>query len=588
MRPKKSKKARRRKSRSNHNLKRTHKKRTQHTTRKAQRKQHAKTRRSKRGGKKIGEGGFGCTYHPPMRCKGKPQMSNQVATKLVKKGEIESELLQNQSMDNIDPDNRFHIGLVGEKVCVPASQEEQLPENKFTDCRDNGVYQGLPLEQYRLILMKYGGVSLDNTFNMTGENPVLNLLRSADNPELSYSLDNSDYINLIILWHFIFKGLERLFRGLVVMAKNRVLHNDIKIENIVAKIPSDTSEYANLLEYYMAPRDTPEEQRKLLFDLFEMNYIDFGLSMTFKEFVKYIPDPRIQQSLLWFNYAPEKFIYSKYTDLYHKDEDGKINFKPPNEELLNQLQEVYKIRIKPIDPVGRGIQRDSVFLPRTYHDLYTEDETKPSIELERKSDDEGVDLTGRIGPAKRRKRPDEIQRNDMPRYDFSKSSDRELFTPQNIFNKNLMKWDVYSLGTALIDIYVSVTGKPIQLNMEIREGMREDNPLYLLHPLIIGMVQRRVDLRYNPKKAYNELKKIYTRFLEQHLNALNRELRSKHPDYIISNIDFMDLTEYADADIPRRRERRERAERAERAERTTRRTRRNRQRPERFDPSEYR
>lgn len=564
-------------------VKRTHnKKRIQHVTRKTQRKQrkqHAKSRRRKRGGKKIGEGGVGCTYHPPMRCRDKPQMSNQVATKLVKKGEIDSELLQNRSMDHIDPENRFHIGLVGEKVCIPASQEEQLPENKFTDCTDNGVYQGLPLEQYRLILMKYGGISLDNTFSMTGDNPVLNLLRSADNPELSYSLDNSDYINLIVLWHFIFKGLERLFRGLVVMAKNRFLHNDIKVENIVAKIPSESSEYANLLEYYMAPRDTPEEQRKLLFDLFEMNYIDFGLSMTFNEFVKYIPDPRIQQSLLWFNYAPEKFIYSKYTDLYNKDEDGTITLTPPNEELLNQLQEVYKTRIKPIDPVGRGIQRDLVFIPLTDEELYTEDETKPSIELERKSDDEGVDLTGRLGPAMRRKRPDEIQRDDMPRYDFSKSSDRELFTPQNIFNKNLMKWDVYSLGTALIDIYVSVTGKPLHLNMEVEEGMREDNPLYLLHPLIIGMVQRRVDLRYNPKKAYSEFKKIYTKFLEQHLNALNRELRRKHPDYIISNIEFLNTDEYADADIPSGRARRERTERTER------RATRERRPPIRFSPS---
>ena len=561
-------------------VKRTHnKKRINHTTRKTQRKQrkqHTKSRRHKRGGKKIGEGGFGCTYHPPMRCKDKPQMSNQVATKLVKKGEIESELAQNRSMDDIDPENRFHIGLVGEKVCIPASQEEQLPENQFSDCRDNGVYQGLPLEQYRLILMKYGGVSLDNTFSMTGDNPVLNLLRSADNPELSYSIDNSDYINLIVLWHFIFKGLERLFRGLVVMAKNRILHNDIKVENIVAKIPSESSEYANLLEYYMAPRDTPEEQRKLLFDLFEMNYIDFGLSMTFRDFFNYIPDPRIQQSLLWFNYAPEKFIYSKYTDLYHKDEDGTITLTPPNEELLNQLQEVYKTRIKSIDPVGRGIQRDSVFTPRTYDDLYIEDETKPRIELERKSDDEGVELTGRLGPAMRQKLPDEIERDDMPRYDFSKSSDRELFTPQNIFKKNLMKWDVYSLGTALIDIYVSVTGKPIRLNMEMEEGMREDNPLYLLHPLIIGMVQRRVDLRYDPKKAYSEFKKIYTKFFEQHLNKLNRELKRKHPDYIISNIEFLNTFEQADLGIPSRRER---------PERTERRTTRERRPPIRFSPS---
>jgi len=110
----------------------------------------------------------------------------------------------------------------------------------------------------------------------------------------------------------------------------------------------------------------------------------------------------------------------------------------------------------------------------------------------------------------------------------------------------------------------------------MEEGMREDNPLYLLHPLIIGMVQRRVDLRYKPKKAYSEFKKIYTKFFEQHLSKLNRELRSRHPDYIISNIEFLNTFEQADLGIPSRRER---------PERTERRTTRERRPPIRFSPS---
>ena len=175
----------------------------------------------------IGEGTFGCVHSPPMKCKEEKEFDSSYVSKLIKDVDYaaENENETNDAMDGYDPDNDFHLG--PSTMCSPANTTENREAIK--QCKDFNISD---IDQYKLIIMKNGGISLAKI-----ENSYKNK---------AYSIANCKFFERFWL------SIYRIIAGIYTLSKNRMIHHDIKSQNIVydnATGRSNLIDFTKLVEY---------------------------------------------------------------------------------------------------------------------------------------------------------------------------------------------------------------------------------------------------------------------------------------------------------------------------------------------------
>ena len=183
-------------------------------TRKASSNKNRKTH--KKGGKFIFSGAAGCTFRPALKCKAEPKRREGKISKLMDKFAAEEELELTQLIKEIDPEKKYFI--YPDEMCSPDLTE--TPEDDYSSCKLVDIKN--KYISPRILISEDGGTDLWNI-----------------------DVPKEDYLGF-------FEGLTNLFKGLVELHKNSVVHLDIKPANLVSK--------------------------RLVDGTHIMRYIDFGLS----------------------------------------------------------------------------------------------------------------------------------------------------------------------------------------------------------------------------------------------------------------------------------------------------------------------
>jgi len=180
-----------------------------------------------KGGELIAKGSYGCVYNPSIRCLGESKRRKGVS-KLMKRRDAKDEVAEQQIVDIIDPDYRYH--LKPSEICKIGDLDE---EDNIDACSlTKGANIDNLREKYRLLQMENGGISMTSLINKIHE--------------IGGSMTESYAIKITM-------SLENLFEGLVDFFDNQYVHFDIKPDNIVY------NEATN-----------------------RFNFIDFGLSISSK------------------------------------------------------------------------------------------------------------------------------------------------------------------------------------------------------------------------------------------------------------------------------------------------------------------
>lgn len=174
----------------------------------------------------IASGTYGCVYKPALKCKGIDERGDGV-TKLMRRDDAETEIKEQERVDKIDPEFKYHLNTP--TICEVGEYDIENDKN-LDECVliPKDYYDDRWKEEFVLMQMDDGGKSIYDIINKRDPK----IFREP----LSWKMN------------FI-SGMKNLFEGLKDFEKVNFVHFDIKSANIVYK----------------------EETNRF-------NYIDFGLS----------------------------------------------------------------------------------------------------------------------------------------------------------------------------------------------------------------------------------------------------------------------------------------------------------------------
>jgi serine/threonine protein kinase len=179
----------------------------------------------------IGEGTYGCVHRPSMKCKNKNKQTPSDISKLMSEENAKQELTDYKLITNVDKEDSVYLGK------PTKCKIDNIISNRFamSKCKHN-TYDSAKIDDYSLLIMKYGGLDLTNFGNLVYK--------------WSKNIDSVRSIELFWL------EVVRLFYGLKLFHDNGIIHHDLKPQNIVYN---------------------QEDNR--------VNYIDFGFMTTKKKVI---------------------------------------------------------------------------------------------------------------------------------------------------------------------------------------------------------------------------------------------------------------------------------------------------------------
>lgn len=176
------------------------------------------------GGKLIGEGSFGCVFHPALNCSGKNKQGENKQDEKVSKiffgknsnKEAREEIKINQMVKQIKGYQSWsHIW---DKNCKPNKYEKVVKEDgTIDDCLyNNDIDEDEFNKNSRMLQGSYGGDTLSAVFTKL-------FTKSCFKTPNTFS---TTFLKMV-------KQMKPLFVGLESMNRNKLSHNDIKSDNIM-------------------------------------------------------------------------------------------------------------------------------------------------------------------------------------------------------------------------------------------------------------------------------------------------------------------------------------------------------------------
>ena len=269
--------------------------------------------------KKIGEGTYGCVHKPSLKCKDNKIITdyNDKISKIMKNKDAQVEMKEYVGINRIDPNNIYHIR---PQECAPDNNKDT--KESVLEC-NLGKDMVKKMDNYKLIVMKYGGPDLYNFFN----NPMENTPKNRERVE-----------------NFWIEAVN-LLKAVQLFLKNGMIHHDLKPENIVY----DESTHS-------------------------LKVIDFGLLQIKQNIINESNKSDYGYAFFHFNFPPELSFYNKRTwfesktrlkpdpKFKKKNDDDRFNnlcfprptlIKRDYMESLNTLVKYY-LKDEKIKPLAKG------------------------------------------------------------------------------------------------------------------------------------------------------------------------------------------------------------------------------------------
>jgi len=249
----------------------------------------------------IGQGGYGCVSRPPLKCKdvkdkdGKNVVFNyeNKVSKLLLNEHANAEMYEYGKIIKNKGITQFIVP--PPRACRPEITE--ILDKTVEECKVEGMYENYFGTEYKLpnkssvtsLLFHDGGEDLSH-FN-----------------QLVYDNRDSDNIDYLITF---FKSLVNLIKGLKFFKDNTIIHNDIKLENMVFNKKDGIS-----------------------------RFIDFGVSTTFKQMIRESVrnENDMANEVLYGKSEFKEFYPPEYICLNYED----YSTSP---ECVNIIEDLYKFR----------------------------------------------------------------------------------------------------------------------------------------------------------------------------------------------------------------------------------------------------
>ena len=155
----------------------------------------------------IGQGTYGCVHKPQMKCKDRTRKDATTVSKLMTRENANQELGEYSLIDFADEKKEYYLGIPDH---CNVDDKNAVNLMAIAKCRD---FEPKQVENYKLLLMKYGGKDLDEF--------------GKEVKQWSKTPENIKKIELFWI------EVSRLFRGLNAFKKNGIVHHDLKHPNVV-------------------------------------------------------------------------------------------------------------------------------------------------------------------------------------------------------------------------------------------------------------------------------------------------------------------------------------------------------------------
>ena len=309
--------------------------------------------------KVIGEGSYGCVHKPSLKCAKKKNIYTKKISKLMEEKDAKREMKEYNIIKKFDKTKKYHLG-----VPTKCKFKKSLKNLKAMDeCTERRFFSS-NIDNLHLLIMSDGGINLD---------------------DYSSIIEKRDPTKENIKKNFLFwKEVSRLLEGLLKLKKSKIIHHDLKPQNIVY-----------------------DESKNRL------NFIDFGLMTNSKDIIKSSLKSTNKHSALHWSYPFELFFYNKtnfyfssrqknemYESVYFKEKLKTFLFytkKETSNKIIDEFAESYRKHIFPklkkikydkfikktiftIDTYGMGIALIYVFMGAQH--LFGEDDSIKNIKHE--------------------------------------------------------------------------------------------------------------------------------------------------------------------------------------------------------------
>ena len=176
-----------------------------------------------KGGKLIGYGSYGCVFDPPLLCEGETERKDGFISKLLRKTDAKDEQKENEKINNIDPDFKWHLRSYNS--CMPKLPKGDdlahtcpviSDKTKIAILNENakkGTDNSM-LKLYRNVIQEHGGTSVTKYINQTVEKKT------------SVEVKHKQLIDLILQSENLLLGIKELY-------EKDMCHFDIKPDNVV-------------------------------------------------------------------------------------------------------------------------------------------------------------------------------------------------------------------------------------------------------------------------------------------------------------------------------------------------------------------
>lgn len=167
--------------------------------------------------KVIGEGSYGCVHKPSLECEKKPKNLKTYdgkVSKILDKSEANSEMKEFKVIKEFDSESNFHSGTPTK--CPPLDndiQRSHIKKCKNTTIK-NATKSTNPIKDtLGLLVMEDGGVDMRDFVNKLSKKTI--------------TPSNTKMVELFLI------EFERVFLGIKYFEENGIIHNDLKVDNIV-------------------------------------------------------------------------------------------------------------------------------------------------------------------------------------------------------------------------------------------------------------------------------------------------------------------------------------------------------------------